>query len=806
MLQAASKLLFVTWGIAFACVSFFPLNSDADDRLAKFAAQYCVQCHGADVAEGNIRFDGLHDRESPDFGPRWTRAYERIVSGEMPPSDADQPSDEERYAVAEAIAGGLATWDETQQARSASVVFKRLSRVEYAHTLEDLLGFRYYPSDPGGLPEDPQWHGIERIGSVLSLSPSHIERYLSAAELALQQRIPLSDPPKPWSYEWLATDVIQSTGYQSRLASDPQTPRHRLLIGPGNNWKHYVGGLTRIITPHAGKYRIQVQASGLRPNGGSAPHVVIYDANIDRTLLEQDVEAAEESPKTIEAIVWLPAGAHDLIVRNELPGPTPYEPHQRGGNVDLFTTLKAGRSPFLQKVSDDSFQPYQSLLILDRVTIDAVFDDWPPATQRRWITAGAEDDAHASAILREFGLRAFRRPLTPSQLERFLDVVRQTRQSGSSFALSIREAMLAMLCSHEFLFLVEGDAQQSRSKLDDYELASRLSYFLWSTMPDDELLAAAEDSSLHERGSLAAQSQRMIDDPRSQRFAEDFARQWLGLHDVGKFPPDKKRYPSYDPALQRSMIAEPQAFVAEVFRQNLSIAQFIQSDWTMVNDRLADHYGIPGVVDYPIRRVGLESTHHRGGLLTQASILSLTSDGFRHRPVHRGKWVSEVFYGITPPPPPPNAGTIPASPEGAAPTTLREKLEAHRQQASCAACHAKIDPLGFAFDHYDAIGRWQTVDSSQGAAGQSPAVDASGTLADGRSYSGPDAFKQLLLEDLDQIAHAFTQRLATYALRRPLTFSEKKTLQSIVIDSKPDGYRFRSLVERLIASDLFQRR
>ncbi len=558
--------------------------------------------------------------------------------------------------------------------------------------------------------------------------------------------------------------------------------------------------------PYSGLYRIRIGASGLRPKNGSVPHLVFYDATIDRTLMEQDVDASEDQPTVIESIVRLPQGTHDLVLRNELPGPSPYDPHQRGGSVDEFTTLLEGRSPFLQKLSDNEYQPYVPMLILDFVEISAVVEPWPPKAQLEILGKGVQDEAEVRTVISSFAQRAFRRPVQPEEVERYVAIARSSISSGLSVEESVRDAILAILCSHDFLFLVEGSPDEVRTQLNDYELASRLSYFLWSTMPDEALLARAKAGELHRRDVLESELNRMLDDPRSKRLSDEFSRQWLQLRDVGKFTPDKNLYPTYDAGLQRSMIAESQAYFDLVLRENRSIREFIDSDWTMLNNRLADHYNINGVVDFAMRPVKLASGSHRGGLLTQASVLTLTSDGFRHRPVHRGKWILETIYGISPPPPPPNVGTIPTPVATEPKRTIREKLQSHIADANCAACHSKIDPLGLAFDNFDAIGRWRTSEDSNVGTGDAPTIDASGTLADGREFAGPEDFKKLLTADTDRFAVAWTEKIATYALRRGMTFSDRKAIEFFVSRTKDDDYRLRALVRALVLSDLFQQR
>jgi hypothetical protein len=298
----------------------------------------------------------------------------------------------------------------------------------------------------------------------------------------------------------------------------------------------------------------------------------------------------------------------------------------------------------------------------------------------------------------------------------------------------------------------------------------------------------------------------MLAGSRIDRFSDAFAKQWLQLRRVGMFPPDKKLYPSYDDYLQKSMVGETTAFFGEVLQANLSLREFLDSNWTMVNARLAAHYEIPGVSEDRFERVALRPEDHRGGLLTQASVLSLTSDGIRHRPVHRGKWVLESIVGKPPPPPPANVKPIEPTPATQPKATLRMKLAAHETDPNCAACHQKIDPLGLAFDNYDAIGRWRTEEVVKDGKGDNPTVDASGRLIDGRTFADAAGLKHLLVDDLDKFNAAFVEKLATFALRRPMGVDDRAALHELARQSKANDYRLRSIVESLVMSQMFQRR
>jgi hypothetical protein len=406
--------------------------------------------------------------------------------------------------------------------------------------------------------------------------------------------------------------------------------------------------------------------------------------------------------------------------------------------------------------------------------------------------------------LQRFAERAWRRPVKQAELADYLQAYRSEREAGEKTADAYRVALQGVLTARHFIYLVEGEPA-ARERLNDWELASRLSYFLWSSMPDDGLFSAAQGGTLNGEG-LKKEVDRLLTDGKTSRFVNDFARQWLQLHRVGMFPPDKKLYPTYDAWLETSLSSEPVEYFREMFSKNLPIDGFIDSDWTMANARLCDFYGLPEPKTDGFQRVSLKPEDHRGGLLTMGAVLGLTSDGTRHRPVHRGVWLSEAIFGKTPPPPPANVSAIEPSPPESPKATLRQKIEAHRNNASCAACHAKIDPLGLAWDNYNAIGQWRTHEKVAQGVGKDPTIDPSGVLPDGRPFKDSVQFKRLLLEDREQIARAFIEQLCTYALRRVLTVDDLDDLKSIEAEAKKNEYRVKDIIRAVALSDLIRKR
>jgi mono/diheme cytochrome c family protein len=782
-------------------------TADFNKQLKPFFEQYCVKCHGEDKQKGDLRLDTLPlDFVNAGVAGHWTDVMDRLNAGEMPPKKQKQPSPDEKAKVAEWITGQLTEAEAARQvAIGEKVAFRRLSREEYRNTLHDLLGVTYDASDPAGLPADPDWQGFERIGSVLTLSPAHVEKYLSAAETVLNEALALGPQPPVQTTRWTPAKWRVPGDVAERLATRGLLEKVRADIVPNN------GSLDAIDldVKTTGEYAVRIKVSGLRPQGGRAPRLRLYATDIGRTLFEQDIEAPEDQPTIIEFHTHLPAGRHLIRMVNAVPGPNPEERASRPLGTKPFFTMKA-RQPWQIKLTDDDYKPIWPTLLLDYVEWEGpIQKSWPPPAHQQIFFRGesaTKDAAYAREILSRFATRAYRRPVTPAEVDRLMALFDLSQKQGDNFESSIKTGLLGVLASSNFIYLVEGSATHPSPNLNDWELASRLSYFLWSTAPDQTLLDLAAAGKLHEKQTLHEQVGRMLHDPRAAAFADSFPRQWLQLRRVGMFVPDRKLYPDYDPYLEKSMIEETTSFFGEVLNHDLSIREFLDSNWTMLNERLAEFYGIEGVHGEAMQRVALKPDDHRGGLLTQASILGLTSDGTRHRPVHRGKWILESIYGNPPPPPPPNVAAIqPAAPHQPK-TTLRAKIEQHRADPNCAACHRKIDPLGMAFDNYDAIGHWRIFETVRDGAGENPKLDPSGELPDGRTFADAEGLKQLMLADIDKFNTAFVKKLATYALRRGMTFDDRKALGEIADKSKADGYKLQTIVEALVESDLFQKR
>lgn len=803
----------LTLGFALPCVV------QAAEPYEAFLEKHCARCHGPEKEKGDVRFDKL----SRDFKlgadtHHWAEAMEQVNSGEMPPKKDKEPKPTQAE-IAAFVADLDARLKEGKAARMAArppVSHYRLSRKEYQNTVYDLLGARYNPAAPGGLNEDSLWHGFERIGSQLSLSPSHVDRYYRAADTVLERAFP-AKAGEPRKVRKTAAEMHYGDMKTAQEALDRfgiKRPLRQLLF-PGRvetalspQWFGKVG------PEHSGLYRLRLKASGIRPPGGQPAHLSIGKSTGEETvasLIEFDINAAEDSPKVYEFDVYLdmPATLHFSVVATEGVDRRSGAAFRNvlGSRTYLFTHSSERQllNTNAPQMFDDKGNGIFSTVLVDWIEWEGPLVTKEEAARREGVFPS--DDASPEVVarhLRQFAERAWRRPVRDEELSQYLKTYASERAAGEKTAEAYRAALQGVLTSRHFIYLVEGDPTP-REKLADAELASRLSYLLWSSMPDDKLLDAAKSGALKGDG-LRNQVDRLIKDPRSDRFVEDFARQWLQLHRVGMFPPDKKLYPNYDSWLETSLRGEVVEYFRELYAKNLSVDAFIDADWTMANGRLCDFYGLPEPKTEGFQRVALKPEDHRGGLLTMGAVLGLTSDGTRHRPIHRGVWLSETIFGKTPPPPPANVPAIEPPTAQSPKASLRDKLTAHSTNPNCAACHAKIDPLGFAWDNYDAIGQWRTKEKVPAGVGADPEIKPAGELPDGRAFQDSNAFKQLLIADRDVVARAFVEHLCTYALRRVLTFDDKADIDAIVAEAKKRDYRLQDIVKAVAVSELLRKR
>jgi mono/diheme cytochrome c family protein len=767
----------------------------ADDPGRDFITKHCVTCHGASKPKGGLRLDNLSD-DLADTGTRerWLAAVKRVKAGEMPPKGKPRPADKDVQ--------GLADWVDTRVALAGQsqgrVVLRRLNRAEYENTVRDVLGIQVELREL--LPEDTSANGFDNVGEALHTSPFLMEKYLEAADVALGKAIAnLPQPPLvKRRYSLKDERLVKTTTENVYLVRGDE-----VVMFSSSAWNAITVG--QFYPPDRGKYRIRISASGHQSGGkpvtyrvdagpmlmGTTNHVVDY------------FEAAADKSTIAEFTDNLEARNHIRI--------SPY------GLAGAQTVTKVGAEKYEGPGLAVHFVEVEGPL----------YDKWPPDSHRRIFgdlpqgpapiynspkrveVVSKDPEADAKRILSAFARRAFRRSVNDDDIKPFLNLFRSKLAAKHSFERAVRVGLTAIMVSPEFLFL-----REKPGKLDDFALASRLSYFLWSTMPDDELLTLAEQKKLGEPATLRAQVERMLKSPKATAFTENFVGQWLGLRDIDFTEPSFLLYPEYDAMLRVSMVKETELFFNELLKNDLSLTNFVSADFSILNERLAKHYDIPGIEGYAFRKVKLPPESHRGGVLTMASVLKVTANGTNTSPVTRGAWVMDRILGTPPPKPPADVPALEPDIRGA--TTIREQLAKHRQIATCAACHAKIDPPGFALESFDVIGGYRENYRTTGNGGpvvvngrrmpyhKGKPVDPSDVMPTGEKFKNIDEFKELLLKDKDQLARALTERLVTYATGASAQLSDKAEIDAVVGRVREKDYGLRSLVHEVVESRLFR--
>jgi hypothetical protein len=734
--------------------------------------RYCTSCHGPSKPKAGLNLASFQDENSArSHRKTWERMREYVEGGLMPPDDRPQPSREEANRLIEWIKSALKADDCGRTFDPGRVTIRRLNRAEYNNTIRDLIGIDFHPADD--FPSDDVGYGFDNIGDVLSMPPILMEKYLAAAETISGEAIVASPsakaPVKAWNSEALSAGA----------GGAPHGDGAVMLMSAGEIVVNYQ-------FPASANYVIRVRACG--DQAGSEP--VRMAVRIDgKDLKRFDVTAGPGRFQDFHFRQALRSGHRRLSVAflNDYYNPSHPDPKQRDRNLIIQSIEVEG--PLYAK-GDPLPESHRRIIFTTPKTKDDV-------------------DRAARAILGRFASRAFRRPVGENELTKLTKLVELAIEKGDRFERGIQLAMEAILISPQFLFRVE---LSSRGKpttpktsnespiqlIGDFELASRLSYFLWSSMPDDELWRTAVDGSLRSGAILEKQVRRMLRDPKAQALVDNFAGQWLQLRNLRLLNPDRDRFPSFDDKLREAMIRETELFFGAVMRGDSSILDFIESDFTYVNERLARHYGIQGVKGEQFRRVKLKG-HERGGLVTHASILTVTSNPTRTSPVKRGRWVLEQLLGMPPPPPPPNVPVLTDDPKALTAATLRARMDQHRSKASCAVCHSKLDPLGFGLENFDAVGTWRDRDGGV-------AIDSSGTLPSGESFRGPKELKGVLKAHTPEFARCLTQKMLTYALGRGLEDYDRCAVEEIVMSLESNRYRFSALVIAIAKSDPFQKR
>lgn len=804
--------------------------------------EYCLPCHSGPNPAAKLNLQTLPaDFQDPRTASQWKEVVNVLNQRQMPPKTAPQIPAARQKELLEAISQELALAEQAK--RSSRVVLRRLNRAEYNNTVRDLLGVDLDPASK--FPEDGSAGGFDNIGAALTLSPLQIELYYAAARELLDKAL-VEGPPPPQiklhfepeeNTKGMDAYRVNQGPYRDIIVNDGENPTENgFTVMHHESWNKHVD-FRNFNLPAEGEYIIRFRAasriptraqvvesargllkarfdSAMRENpNGKQWHQEAFDNDLKHFQTHRMYDYGPARLKIVKHLGSAPSLVSELDIDASEAAPKVFEVRDR------FTTQQTGvdllyaydvpgelENWWLQ--SNDRFARPQ--LLIDWIEIEGpVTPTWPPASHRRILfdspLKATNELAYARDVLSRFMTRAFRRPVAAEEVEKRLARYREARTQGQSFVESIKLPLASILTSPNFLFLVEADREGGQ--LTDYEIATRLSYFLLSTMPDAELNLAAKEGKLHQPVELAKQVDRLLADRRSQQFVTNFVGQWLGLRKVGANPPVKNLYPEYDRHLETSIIAESEGFFSEILRKDLDARSLLKSDFVTINERLGRFYGIPGVRGDAIRKVPVPAGVKRGGLLTQASILSITSNGTRTSPVTRGVWVLRTLLGADPGLPVANVGEIPNKIPGIGVATVRKRLEAHRQNPSCARCHDKIDPLGLALENFNAAGEWRTQEG-HGYNGRieanDPVIDASATMPDGTRFAGVDGLQQQLLKNQDAFLENLGSQLMTYALGRELGFSDRPAVKAAVKETKSRGYTVRSLIHEIVASKPFQ--
>jgi len=781
------------------------------DPAVAFIEKHCISCHGEDEQKAGLRLDGVHpDFNQADGARIWEQVFERVDAAEMPPKKKTTLPAAEQKAFLEMLKQRLVSADLQRHVGEGRVVLRRLNRNEYQNTLFELLGVE--ADLKGILPEDATAMGFDNVGEALNVSAILMERYVEAADVALDAV--LVKGKKPETQKWhltmmpnnIRTPESNAGKWDYRLASGVRVLPDETFIFFNSMFQPM--RLEKFQAPVAGRYAFRVSAYAAQ-SGGQKLTFALYAGSFDpksvNTHLVGHFDVPPDQPKVIEFTDNLP-------FRGSIR-PLPYRLGQHSINTPELVEAYKGPGVAIQWVEVEG----------------PLLDQWPPRGYQR-LLGGAELESatieDAKKALAGFLPAAFRRPVQENEVQPFLNLIEAELQSGKKFEEAFRAGIKAVLCSPDFLFLKEAVAphqrlkhvepiRDKRQKLNDFALASRLSYFLWSSPPDETLFDLAKAAKLGEREVLRAQVERLLADPRAERFVLNFTGQWLGLRNIDLTTPDKKLYPEYDDALQDAMLKETRMFFSEMLRNDLPVSGFIDADFTFLNERLAGHYRVPGIEGQELRKVALDASQHRGGLMGQAAVLKVTANGTSTSPIVRGNWVLKNLLGRPVSPPPPNVPAIEPDIRGA--QSIREQVSKHRELAVCAGCHDRMDPLGLALENYDVIGGWREVYRSTGDGKPAPVevegkrvqyklglpVDASGVLQDGRPFRDVAELKKLLLAEAPQVAQCIGEKLLTYSTGGAPGFADKMELRDIIRRAGKQGPGLRRLIHEIVQSQAF---
>ncbi|MEW4455344.1 DUF1592 domain-containing protein [Bremerella sp. JC817] len=733
------------------------MDADYSKKIVPFMQSYCMDCHSGATPEAGLDLEKFRSLEDVTTVGRkkWSSVLDMLVNGTMPPRDYDQPAVEELQSVLTWVQDALSSIDCSSPANPGRETIRRLNRVEYQNTIRDLVGIDYQATQ--SFPADDVGYGFDNIGDVLSTSPLLFEKFYEAAdEIATraiitdrEQLVPKHDLP-------LAQFKLKQGN-----------PSGRNLTFPSNNTGSYE------LDVEPGSYTVAIYAYASQSGNEPAKMGVRIGSKTSKTFA---VENTTPDSHPMEIKMRVPKGKLPLEVAFLNDHYDPGNPDPRRRDRNLFINRIELRGP------------------------DSNLDARYPESHKRIIFVrpgehGLDELQAAQQVVARFASRAFRRPVTNGEMERLMILYGMAKEDGLNYEGAIREVVVGILCSPNFLFKVEEDTQEGTHALDDYQLATRLSYFLWSTMPDEDLLQQAWKGTL--RQNLDVQITRMLADPKAKQLTENFAGQWLEMRKLDIVQPDRERFRGFDHKLATDMRTETEMFFQSIVDEDRNVLDLLQANYTFLNERLAKHYGIEGVEGDHFRRVELND-NKRGGILTQASVLTVTSNPTRTSPVKRGKWILDNVLGTPPPEAPANVPSLESQKKLAG--SLRERMKMHRENAACASCHAKMDPIGFSLENYDAIGQWRTKDEGF-------EIDASGEMPGGTKFAGADGLKRLLLEDKkDEFIHNLISKTMTYALGRGVEYYDECAIQQVQGEMANNNDKFSAMIRAIVHSEPFQKR
>ncbi|HEY4261706.1 MAG TPA: DUF1592 domain-containing protein [Schlesneria sp.] len=785
-----------------------------------FVKKHCVECHGATEPKADLSL--ASDLDVKALVTRrgvWENVVDMVETGQMPPKEVAKPDPLEVDKFVTLVKAIFDDADRHAKPDPGRVTVRRLNRVEYNNTIQDLVGVDFNPAED--FPSDDIGHGFDNIGDVLTLSPVLMERYLSAAESIVNRAI-VPNPPKP-------SDRGMGARYLEPAGQGVTEKKWRGISTRPNPNAIFTGPLhTKYSIPDDGEYNFKLNCyAETTADGPVQIAILVCGKNVPGRVSDDEVAklsglaVAGLRPFTILQTVEVTARSADkaqhIVVK---------VPPTKGIERMAVAIVKPLIPPSRERAADepaDASRPDradpETTLYVDYFGMEGPLDGRPAAHRRLLAVAPNQSKEDQSReVLNRFVSRAYRRPATRDEIDRLMAMATIAQNDGLNWDGAMQRAFMAVLVSPKFLFRLELNDRAPQPEgaesvpLDEYQLASRLSYFLWSSMPDDELFDLAGRGELTK--NLDAQVKRMLASPRSKALVDNFAMQWLQLKRLKTYAPDPKLFPSFNEQLRNAMAKETELFFESIVREDRSVLEMLDADYTYLNETLARHYGIadtagnwigqkaerPGGQQIPRRefvRVNLPEKL-RGGLLTQASILTVTSNPTRTSPVKRGRWVLEQILGAPPPPPPPD---VPELPEGKEQLvgSLRQRMEQHRANPACANCHAKMDPIGFAFENYDAIGAFRTKDGEF-------AIETAGVLPDGKAFQGPGELKTILMEKRHQFTRCLTEKLMIYALGRGLEYYDRRPVMQIQEALAKNDYKFSALVSEIVKSDPFRLR